>query len=382
MAYKKDINLFKAAGGAVSKAKKIPLTKKLLYVLGLVLLVCIVLISVFSYTNAQQKKELDTLIAQKDAYEFTKRITQSLLKEYNTVKNTKASLSFIEYYSEIHSDIFSPLSTSEIGIVKQFINEQGFSTKFDLSEIADELKLKVMLAPYNIDSSSDDAAILAESYKYLYTAVSGMIDYSELFEDLPEQGEDGIWYSYFRGQFIAVVKGNGSYSDLITNLTAPDTLGADPFFRLVADSSTGRDILTEGYGMTVEIGDEQYSVISITRKSCIERLFDIMDERIALAIESEYDQTGIDYSYSLGSLSINPSERTISFKISATQTEAFGLEDIVHAIDDSEFFSAGKDLVFDFIDGASEQSADLKFNIDNYAVDIMSEKVEDLFANK
>lgn len=381
MAYKKDINLFKAAGGAVSKAKKIPLTKKLLYVLGLVLLVCIVLISVFSYTNAQQKKELDTLIAQKDAYEFTKRITQSLLNEYNTVKDTKASLSFIEYYSEIHSDIFSPLSISEIGIVKQFINEQGFSTEFDLSEIADELKLKVMLAPYNIDSSSDDSAVLSESYKYLYTAVSGMVDYSELFEDLPEQGEEGIWYSYFRGQFIAVVKGNGSYSDLITNLTDPDTLGADPFFRLVADSSTGRDILTEGYGMTVEIGDEQYSVISITRKSCIERLFDIMDERIALAIESEYDQTGIDYKYSLGSLSINTSERTISFKISATQTEAFGLEDIVHAIDDSEFFSAGKDLVFDFIDGASEQSADLKFNIDNYAVDIMSEKVEDLFAN-
>lgn len=381
MAYKKDINLFKAAGGAVSKAKKIPLTKKLLYVLGLVLLVCIVLISVFSYTNAQQKKELDTLIAQKDAYEFTKRITQSLLNEYNTVKDTKASLSFIEYYSEIHSDIFSPLSISEIGIVKQFINDQGFSTEFDLSEIADELKLKVMLAPYNIDSSNDDSAVLAESYKYLYTAVSGMVDYSELFEDLPEQGEDGIWYSYFRGQFIAVVKGNGSYSDLITNLTDPDTLGADPFFRLVADSSTGRDILTEGYGMTVEIGDEQYSVISITRKSCIERLFDIMDERIALAIESEYDQTGIDYNYSLGSLSINTSERTISFKISATQTEAFGLEDIVHAIDDSEFFSAGKDLVFDFIDGAFEQSADLKFNIDNYAVDIMSEKVEDLFAN-
>lgn len=381
MAYKKDINLFKAAGGAVSKAKKIPLTKKLLYVLGLVVLVCIVLISVFSYTNAQQKKELDTLIAQKDAYEFTKRITQSLLNEYNTVKETKASLSFIEYYSEIHSDIFSPLSISEIGIVKQFINDQGFSTEFDLSEIADELKLKVMLAPYNIDSSSDDSAVLAESYKYLYTAVSGMVDYSELFEDLPEQGEDGIWYSYFRGQFIAVVKGNGSYSDLITNLTDPDTLGADPFFRLVADSSTGRDILTEGYGMTVEIGDEQYSVISITRKSCIERLFDIMDERIALAIESEYDQTGIDYNYSLGSLSINTSERTISFKISATQTEAFGLEDIVHAIDDSEFFSAGKDLVFDFIDGASEQSADLKFNIDNYAVEIMSEKVEDLFAN-
>lgn len=381
MAYKKDINLFKAAGGAVSKAKKVPLTKKLLYVLGLVLLVCIVLIAVFSYTNAQQKKELDTLIQQRDAYEFTKRLTQSLLKEYNTVTDAKDSLGFIEYYNELHSELFSPLSVSEITMVKQFINDQGFSTEFNLSEIADELKLKVLLAPYSIDSSSEDAAVLAESYKYLYTAVSGMIDYSVLFEELPEQGEDSIWYSYFRGQFVAVVKGNGSYSELITNLTDPDTLGIEPFFNLVMDSSTGRDILIEGYGLSVSIGEEQYSIISITRKTCVERLFDVMDERIALAIESEYDQTGIDYSYSLGSLSINPSENTISFKISATQTEAFGLEDIVHAIDDSEFFSAGKDLVFDFIDGASEQSADLKFNIDNYAVDIMSERFEDLFAN-
>lgn len=381
MAYKKDINLFKAAGGAVSKAKKVPLTKKLLYALGLVLLVCIVMIAVFSYTNAQQKKELDALIQQKNAYEFTKQLTQSLLKEYNTVTDAKDSLGFIEYYNEIHSELFSPLSVSEIIMVKQFINDQGFSTEFDLSEIADELRLKVLLAPYNIDSSSEDAAVLAESYKYLYTAVSGMIDYSVLFEDLPEQGEDGIWYSYFRGQFVAVVKGNGNYSDLITNLTDPDTLGIEPFFNLVTDSSTGRDILIEGYGLSVSIGEEQYSIISITRKTCIERLFDIMDERIALAIESEYDQTGIDYGYSLGSLSIDPNGKTISFKISATQTEAFGLEDIVHAIDDSEFFSAGKDLVFDFIDGASEQSADLKFNIDNYAVDIMSERFEDLFAN-
>lgn len=381
MAYKKDINLFKAAGGAVSKAKKVPLTKKLLYVLGLVLLVCIVLIAVFSYTNAQQKKELDTLIQQRDAYEFTKRLTQSLLQEYNTVTDAKDSLGFIEYYNELHSELFSPLSVSEITRVKQFINDQGFSTEFNLSEIADELKLKVLLAPYSIDSSSEDAAVLAESYKYLYTAVSGMIDYSVLFEELPEQGEDSIWYSYFRGQFVAVVKGNGSYSELITNLTDPDTLGIEPFFNLVMDSFTGRDILIEGYGLSVSIGEEQYSIISITRKTCVERLFDVMDERIALAIESEYDQTGIDYSYSLGSLSINPSEKTISFKISATQTEAFGLEDIVHAIDDSEFFSAGKDLVFDFIDGASEQSADLKFNIDNYAVDIMSERFEDLFAN-
>ncbi len=381
MAYKKDINLFKAAGGAVSKAKKVPLTKKLLYALGLVLLVCIVMIAVFSYTNAQQKKELDALIQQKNAYEFTKQLTQSLLKEYNTVTDAKDSLGFIEYYNEIHSELFSPLSVSEIIMVKQFINDQGFSTEFDLSEIADELRLKVLLAPYNIDSSSEDAAVLAESYKYLYTAVSGMIDYSVLFEDLPEQGEDGIWYSYFRGQFVAVVKGNGNYSDLITNLTDPDTLGIEPFFNLVTDSSTGRDILIEGYGLSVSIGEEQYSIISITRKTCIERLFDIMDERIALAIESEYDQTGIDYGYSLGSLSIDPNGKIISFKISATQTEAFGLEDIVHAIDDSEFFSAGKDLVFDFIDGASEQSADLKFNIDNYAVDIMSERFEDLFAN-
>lgn len=381
MAYKKDINLFKAAGGAVSKVKKVPLTKKLLYALGLVLLVCIVMIAVFSYTNAQQKKELDALIQQKNAYEFTKQLTQSLLKEYNTVTDAKDSLGFIEYYNEIHSELFSPLSVSEIIMVKQFINDQGFSTEFDLSEIADELRLKVLLAPYNIDSSSENAAVLAESYKYLYTAVSGMIDYSVLFEDLPEQGEDGIWYSYFRGQFVAVVKGNGNYSDLITNLTDPDTLGIEPFFNLVTDSSTGRDILIEGYGLSVSIGEEQYSIISITRKTCIERLFDIMDERIALAIESEYDQTGIDYGYSLGSLSIDPNGKTISFKISATQTEAFGLEDIVHAIDDSEFFSAGKDLVFDFIDGASEQSADLKFNIDNYAVDIMSERFEDLFAN-
>lgn len=381
MAYKKDINLFKAAGGAVSKGKKIPLTKKLLYALGLVLLVCIVLISVFSYTNAQQQKQLDTLIQQKDAYEFTKRLTRSLLEEYNTVTDAKDSLGFIEYYNELHSELFSPLSESEISTIKQFINDRGYSTEFELSEIADELKLKVLLAPYNIDSSSEDAAVLAESYKYLYTAVTGMIDYSALFEDLPEQGEDGIWYSYFRGQFIAVVKGDGSYSDLITDLTDPDTLGIEPFFNLVSDSSTGRDILVEGYGLSVSIGDEQYSIISITRKTYIERLFDIMDERIALAIDSEYDQTDIEYSYSLGSLSINPNEKTISFKISATQTEAFGLEDISHAIDDSEFFSAGKDLVFDFIDGASEQSADLKFNIDNYAVDIMSEKVESLFAN-
>lgn len=379
MGYKKDINLFKAAGGAVTKAKKMPLTKKLLIAMIAVVVICGAVIGILSYMNSTQNKELESLIAQKESYEFTKRLTQSLLKQYDDVEKSKTSLAFIEYYNEINSNMFSCLTEQELQAIKTYLTDNGYSVDYGFSNVSSEIRQQVVLAPYQLDPNDEDTAILTESYKFLYSALSSMIDYERMFADLPEQGDD-IWYSYFRGQFFAVVKGSGDYKTLLSGLTDPETLGANPFLNLNAETATGSEKLFEAYGMTVTIEGEEYTLISITRRSNLERLYDAIEERIKIAIESDYDQTGVEYTYSIGKTEINTSEGTLTFNIIATQTLSFGLEDIVHAIDDSPFFKASEDLTFDFVDEAPTQEADLKFNIENSALDIMAESIQRMFA--
>ena len=380
MGYKKDINLFKAAGGAVTKAKKMPITKKLLIAMVAVVIVCGAVIGILAYANSTQTKELNNLVAQKESYEFTKRLTQSLLNQYKNVEKSKDSLSFIEYYNELNSNMFSCLTDEELQAVKTYLTNNGYSVDYGFSSVSDGIRKQVILAPYQLDPNQEDTAILAESYKFLYSALSSMIDYKTMFADLPEQCDNDVWYSYYRGQFFAVVKGSGDYKTLLSGLTDPEALGANPFFGLNMDIVTGTERLTEAYGMTVTVEGEEYTLISITRRSNLERLFDVIEDRIRIAIENEYDQTGIEYTYTIGKTEINPSNGMILFNITATQTQAFGLEDIVHAIDDSPFFSAGKDLTFDFVDGAPTQEADLEFNIENSALDVMSESIRRLFA--
>lgn len=380
MGYKRDINLFKAAGGSVAKGKKMPLTKKLLIGLIATVFICGAVIGVLSYMNSAQNKELKELVDQKNSYEFTKRLTQSLIKEYNEVIASKDSLSFIEYYNELSSGLFSPLTAEELTAIKGYMLNSGFTTDFSFKDVSEELKKQIALAPYKIDSNDDDAAILQESYRLLYSAITSMNEYSELFEDLPEQNENDIWYSYFRGQFVAVVQGSGDYRILLQGLTDSAQTGVNPFLGLGMETETGAERLTEAYGITINIDGVDYTVISITRRTIVERLFDAIEERIGIALENEYDQTGVEYRYSIGKLEINSRENTITFQIKATQSEVFGLEDIVYAIDGSPFFKAEKNLVFDFIDGASSQEAELVFTIENYAKDVMQEVVESIFA--
>ena len=381
MGYKSDINLFKAAGGSVAKGKKMPITKKLLICLVAVIFICGAVIGLLTYMNSSQTKELKKLVDQKNSYEFTKRLTQSLIKDYNNVTASKDSLSFIEYYNELSSGLFSPLTEEELTAIKGYMLNNGYTTDFSFTDVAEELKKQIALAPYKIDSNDDNAALLQESYKLLYSAISSMIEYPELFADLPEQNENDIWYSYFRGQFVAVVQGAGDYRLLLQGLTDSAQTGVNPFLGLDMETDTGAEKLTEAYGLTINIEGVDYTVISITRRTIVERLFDAIEDRIKIALENEYDQTGVEYKYSIGKLEVSTRENTISFQIRATQSEVFGLEDIVYAIDGSPFFKAEKDLVFDFEDGASLQEAELVFTIENYAKDAMQEIVKTIFAN-
>lgn len=378
MAYKKDINLFKAAGGAVGKAKKMPLTKKLLITMVAVVMILGAVIGFLLYLQSGQTAELKKLNDQKDAYTFTKMITQSLLNDYKKVMEAKKSLSIIEYNQELKSNMFSPLSQEEIRIVKEYLNNNAYVTNFDFASVCEGIRKQVILAPYGIDSNDTNSALLTESYNLINSALTNMIDYNLLYEDLPEQNEDGIWYSYYRGQFLAVLEGGGDVSLLLNSLTDSSILGASPFLGLNLSGIGGNETLGEACGITVNVDGVDYTVICITRRSYIERLIDIIEKRIDIAVESDY-ASGVDYSYALGSLSIVPDVDEITFTIKVTQTEVFGLEEIAKAIDESIFFHAEQSLTFPWLDKEPFATQELKYTIKNYAFDIMEETAISLF---
>lgn len=379
MAYKKDINLFKAAGGTVGKAKKMPLTKKLVIAMVMVVVIIGAVIGFLLYLQSGQNAELKKLKDQKDSYTFTKMITQSLLNEYKNVSGSKESLSIIEYYQELKSNMFSVLTEDELKTVKEYLNNNSYVTDYDFHAVCEGIRKKVLLAPYTIDSNIDDSAVLQENYKLIYSALTNMVEYESLYRDLPEQNERGIWYSYYRGQFLAVIEGGGDIGTLLNSLTDSSQLGISPFMNLTSDTLSGKETLNEACGITVNVEGVDYTIICITRKSNIERLVDIIENRIDIAYENDYAQTGVDYEYSLGALSITPDSNEIVFTIQVTQTEVFGLEEIAQAIDESAFFKAEKSLTFPWLDKEPTATAELKFVIENYAYDIMEETARSLF---
>lgn len=378
MAYKKDINLFKAAGGAVGKAKKMPLTKKLLITMVAVVMILGAVIGFLLYLQSGQTAELKKLTEQRDNYTFTKMITQSLLNDYKKVMDAKKSLSIIEYNQELKSNMFSPLSEEELQIVKDYLNSNAYATDFDFKAVCEGIRKQVVLAPYGVDATDSDSALLTESYNLINSALTNMIDYDRLYEDLPEQNENGIWYSYYRGQFLAVVQGGGDVSVLLNSLTDSSILGASPFLGLNLSGNGGNEVLGEACGISVNVDGVDYTVICITRRSYIERLIDIIEKRIDIAIESDYS-AGVDYLYALGSLSITPDSSEITFTIKVTQTEVFGLEEIAKAIDESLFFHAEQSLAFPWLDKEPSATQTLKYTIKNYAYDIMEDTALSLF---
>lgn len=387
MAYKKDINLFKAAGGSTSKGKKMPLTKKLLITLLLVTIVCGAVIGVLVYMNNSQEQKLKGLKDKADAYEFTKRITADALQDYTKVLMERAAIDVIEYYNESFGNIMTCLSEKEIAEIKNYINStEVYTTDYSFADVGEGILQKIAVEGYTL---SGDASL--NDINFIYSAIANMNTNYALYEVLPDQVETddmyGIWYSYFRGHLVMVLKGGteDGVTLLKDALTTKETVNVDPFMKVVRSADSGTETLTSSCSLVVTLEEgsesETYTVLCIARKTIFERLIDVIEARIDQALENSVALTEDDMTYSIDDIAFNRSSGTIEFSLTMYQSEEYGFEQVCQAIDESDFFEAESTLSFPTTSTEKRDTKELTFKITNSAYELMDEVAQTHFVS-
>ena len=390
-AYKRDINLFKAAGGNVSKGKKMPLTKKLLIVMAIVTVAVGATIGILMYLNGKQADKLKKLQDTAEAMKYTEVYTKTALEDYKTVSTNNRTLQAIEYNDEAKNSAITFLSDGEIDAVKEYFKNGGVFEYdyYSFDYVIDEIIDVVGLAPYKLDSNVYDYASASNNLKYVYSALCYMRSNSPAFNLL--YGQDGesndLWYCYYRGQFVMLLKG-GSESDVNTALSEltdgthlvdpnrPDDGNLSPFMSVLESVSGSTSTFNLNCGFSFDVGGENYSVLCITRKNVVERIVQCIEKVTTAAKEND---PLLDVEYHIVKLNYDGTGNVISFTVSMNQSELFGLEDVCQEIETSAFFAASPDFAYETEDTLGQIERDVQFVILRTPFDIMEETAMGLF---
>ena len=378
-AYKKDINLFKAAGGERAKSKKMDASKKLILVAILVLILVGGGIGALLYFKGVYTGKLEALEKTADNYKRTSAVTQSVIEEYNDVIQQKNTAVLIEYQSMLEPGFSSDLSAEELAAVRTFLalETTPFSIDNNFEEVVDEVLRQLNLSLYN--SAAENFADEVYRTKFLYCALSYMKTMQPVFVELPlqyvedEDEDEYYWYCYYRGKFVMMLRNTGGdAAALATQLQSEDDLLCSPFCSLKTDSANLDNDFSMYTTVTVGDGADSYTIIAITCKTVAERFKDSVTNIFS-------QQQNVETKYILGN-NYKFSSGTFSVDFTMDQTAEFNLKDVCDAIAASPFFVSKKEFAYEISDGVSTIQRTLEFYVNNEAVNATKEAAEAFFA--
>ncbi|MBO4534890.1 MAG: hypothetical protein J5755_03005 [Clostridia bacterium] len=388
MAYKQDINLFKAAGGERAKAKKMSLTKKLTIVVILVLVVVLGGVGGLFYYNYTLQSQLKKLTTQADNYRTTSLRTTAAVKEYQQLLSQLQAQDAIEFLSMTKPSYFTNMSQTEINAIRNYVESEA--TKFtlynDFDEIAEEVLKKLDLEQYNEALQMGDVAETQYTLNFLYGALRYMVSLRDVFGELPLQyteddTEYGIWYSYYRGKAVFFFKGEegadtADAEALVEALRDAATLGLphSPFATLYPSGLSSLEERGSRYYL-INQEDINYLVVAIDCKTVTERFTEVVDDRFDLQMLNVEDPG----KYALDEVRFSPDTSVFSVVFKMDQTKMFSIKDVCDAINASEFFHAEDSFAYPTTSVMGEVSAELKFTVVNEAVTAMLESAERYF---
>lgn len=369
-AYKKDINLFKAAGGERAKSKKMATTKKLVYVAVLVVILVAGAIAALMYFGRSLNKQLSDLEQQANNYSNTAKSTRSLIEEYNSVKAQMDSAVLIEYQSMLQPAFSTDLSAAELKAVRDFLSLEttGFTIDNNFDDVVDDVLAELNMVQYRDESTSFSDDVY--NAKFLYGALSFMKTMQPVFSELPLQTTDDdedfyYWYCYYRGKFVMMLRStSGSAATLAAQLQSPSELGCAPFCSLLPTATNMIDSDNAIYS-TVTLTEQEntsYVIIAITCKTVPERFTDILEDVFS------QQQGTIQYRYALSEYTFDRETSTFSVNLRMTQSSEFRLKDVCDAVAASPFFASRPDFAYETNDSSEQIERNLVFDVTNEAV--------------
>ncbi len=344
---KRDINLFKAAGGERAKAgKRSPMSMML--VLGLVLVVAA--LGVAAYFNmkvntAKNDYEKKQTIGSNYDRTINSSAVNQLSAEFNKVKNDIDAAAAINAYVETRSALYPTAKPDEVEAVKATIIDNPLGEMFDLNEPDEEEGGSFTPRDYNAIRASfysDEAEDFADKELFYY-ALQKLADKQEA------DTEVNVWYDYYRCYFVTVFTGGDGLgiTRLISALASTNGTmnGQTPFSRLIMPN----DIYDDGVYIpakyhTFIFEDETYNVLLLPMKSVVERAFDVLEAH-ANALVEQNDTMGQMELARYGVKDIEFTNSTLSFKLVLSSNDTALYTGFLDELDASYFFDVGDDVI-------------------------------------
>ena len=391
-AYKKDINLFKAAGGERAKGKKMEAGKKLMIVAVIVVIVLAGAIGGLYYYNSLKTKEFEKQEDLGKSYTNTLNNTKSLVAEKNAIDQQIRKAAYLEYKYMEKAGFSTDLSKAELTALHTLFGQEttGFSTDNHFDAVVDDVLLQLNRVQFAEDVYPDDRY----DAKFLYGALSYMKAMKDVFVYLPMQSApataDGVeeeesdetpyWYCYYRGKFVMLLRATTATVNataLAATMQTPAELGLG-FSPFRTQGTSGTSTIDNDFSIyrAVTVGESNtgYVVMAVDCKTALERFLD--------CVEDVYAQQSVasNPTYDLKDIAFNAGTSIFSVYFTMTQSEEFRLKDVCDAVVASPFFEGKKDFAYEVNDSAGLVAHSLQFEVVNEASKAVKDMAEEFFA--
>lgn len=386
-AYKSDINLFKAAGGDRAKSKQVSKTKRLMYVVVLVLILVGGAVGGLIYYSMTVHAQLEKLVTTNINYTNTAAATREGLEQLSDVQRQIATQNAIEfaYSSNMWTPgLYSDLSSAELTAIRAYLQDAsaGYTYQFDFDSVIDQVLTRLNLVSY--DANADDEY----TARFLYNALYYMKTMRPVFEQLPYQmlddDEDSYyWYCYYRGKVIMLLKGTDSPVNAEVLVDRLQTgLGVSPFSAIAPANNS--DIVSKYYSVSLE--GQTYLAVALNSKTVVERFIDAVEE--VFDYHTVNDETVVNYHYSVADFYLAETAQSdgggdmlFYVTFSMNQSEYFHLKDVCDALYTTPFFANYGNFSFSETDKDENVSAiPLQFLLKNEAVNAIHDAAVTYFA--
>jgi len=352
MAAKTDINLFRAAGGGRTKAKKKPITFYLGILIVVVLIACGVLVAYFYFDVSKLQSKLDVLEDTRDSILITQKTTGKLGEEYSSIKSGIDNAELISDTLAMVSCRYPQCTAEEVNAIATFIESKGCKINRDNSNdadyIAEEYDFEQIKKLVQYDESTEGR-----------NTYSTWVDIFNQFEAEQAETFDVLWYTYYRGQMVIITE--NANATVLTELTSDflqgfivDGIEYAPFSQMYVN---GEELPYDNTDAVILSGtnEEDESVISygimiLPLKSIEERAIDILDSKVEeLAIINADNWGEDDFRYDITKMTYSPGILTIELKIlntSKMNPNYVNLSYYLDALRTSGFFKISNEVTY------------------------------------
>lgn len=327
---KRDINLFKAAGGERAKSKRRPMSTYLVMILAVVIIGVIGAIVYLNYSISNLEDEYQAQLNRQSNYNITVAAIEDLQSEYQLVVSEIYQAQRIEQYLSLRSSRYTKPTENEIAAIENSITSFNYTLDVDLVENGAAFLESLNKTDVNYDT--------------LYGALSYLIEKEQ------SNRRDTIWYDYFRGQMVIVFAGGQvtgvNLSELANSLyngILYEGITYEPFMDVILNGTKYVDARYMAVGIDSET---VYNVMLLTTKTVEERAIDTLEESASrLFLEAVISGSVEDFQYEINEISYNNLEGTITVEITMVESSDFTIKDLCDDLDANVFFDVSSEVV-------------------------------------